>query len=171
MVGLLGLSVACDHSAADMAAGGCSRAATECVIPLHPRATCLTDLRDHAVRLMKRRGRHGLGGGCDGQRKRNSDEPNHCFLRIYPFVERRRPTATRGWTPQRVWCARAGREKTGTNRPHLRLDGGRLPTCDVAACISVVGSPTTDWSKLLTHLSFAVGLCDAGGLMQNHIQQ
>ena len=64
--GLLGFLVACDHSAADMAAGGCSRAATECVIPLHPRATVLTDLRDHAVRLMKRRGRHCLGGGCDG---------------------------------------------------------------------------------------------------------
>ena len=45
-----------DHSAADMAAGGCSRTATECVIPLHPRATCLTDFRNHAVRLMERRG-------------------------------------------------------------------------------------------------------------------
>ena len=56
MVGLLGFLVACDHAAADIAAGGCSRATTECVIPLHPRATVLTDLRDHAVRLMKRRG-------------------------------------------------------------------------------------------------------------------
>jgi len=65
-VGLLSCSVACDHSAADMAAGGCSRAPTECVIPLHSRATCLTDLRDHAVRLMKRRGRHGLCRRCDG---------------------------------------------------------------------------------------------------------
>ena len=52
-----------------MAAGGCSRAATECVIPAHSRATCLTDLRDHAVRLMKRRGRHCLGRRCDGQGK------------------------------------------------------------------------------------------------------
>ena len=39
-----------------MPAGGCSRAATECIIPAHPRATVLTDLRDHAVRLMKRPG-------------------------------------------------------------------------------------------------------------------
>ena len=55
--GFLDFSVAaCDHSAADMPAGGCSRTATECVIPLHPRATVLTDLRDQAVRLMKRRG-------------------------------------------------------------------------------------------------------------------
>ena len=47
--GFLDFSVAaCDHSAADMPAGGCSRAATECVIPLHPRATLLTDLRDQA---------------------------------------------------------------------------------------------------------------------------
>jgi hypothetical protein len=66
-----------DHSAADMAAGGRSCAATECVIPLHTRATCLTDLRDHAVHLMKRRERHCLGGGCDGQSKSNSDKPNH----------------------------------------------------------------------------------------------
>ena len=79
-VGLLGLSVACDHSAADMAAGGCSRTATESVIPLHPSAAVLTDLRDHAVRLMKRRGRHCLGGGCDGQSKSKSETPNHCFL-------------------------------------------------------------------------------------------
>jgi hypothetical protein len=31
-----------------------------------------------------------------------------------------------------------------------------------------MGSPTKNWSKLLTHRSFAVGtLCDAGSLMQN----
>ena len=84
-VGLLRCSVACDHPAADMAAGGCSRAATECVIPLHPRATCLTDLRDHAVRLMKRHGRHCLSGGCDGQSKCNSDQPDHCHLPYEPY--------------------------------------------------------------------------------------
>ena len=81
MVGLLSFSVAaCDHSAPHMPAGGCSRAATECIIPAHPRAAIAANLRDHAVRLMKRRGRHGLGGGCDGQSKSNSDEPNHCHL-------------------------------------------------------------------------------------------
>ena len=32
-------------------------------------------------------------------------------------------------------------------------------------------SPTKNWSKLLTHRSFAVGiLFDAGNLMQNHVQ-
>jgi hypothetical protein len=36
--------------------------------------------RGHAVRLMKRRGRHGLGGSCDGQSKSNSYQPDHCHL-------------------------------------------------------------------------------------------
>jgi len=75
----------------------------------------MADLRDHTVRRMKRRRRHGLRRCCDGQGKSNSDEPNHCFLRVYPFVEKRRPATTRGWTPQRLW--RACREgKTGTER-------------------------------------------------------
>jgi hypothetical protein len=39
--------------------------------------------------------------------------------------QKRRPTATRGWTPERCCLyACAGREKTGANRPHLRLDRG-----------------------------------------------
>ena len=42
----------------------------------------LAGLRDHAVRLMKRRGRHGLGGSCDGQNKSNSDQPDHCHLHM-----------------------------------------------------------------------------------------
>ena len=37
-------------------------------------------LHGHAVRLMKRRGRQGLGGSCDGQNKSNSDQPDHCHL-------------------------------------------------------------------------------------------
>ena len=39
-------------------------------------------LHGHAVRLMKRRGRHGLGGSCDGQNKSNSDQPDHCHLHM-----------------------------------------------------------------------------------------
>ena len=39
-------------------------------------------LRGHAVRLMKRRGRHGLGGSCDGQNNSNSDQPDHCHLHV-----------------------------------------------------------------------------------------
>jgi hypothetical protein len=38
--------VACDHAAPDMAAGGRSRATTECFIPAHPRAAIAADLRD-----------------------------------------------------------------------------------------------------------------------------
>ena len=39
-------------------------------------------LHGHAVRLMKRRGRQGLGGSCDGQNKSNSDQPDHCYLHM-----------------------------------------------------------------------------------------
>jgi hypothetical protein len=42
----------------------------------------LAGLRGHAVRLMKRRGRHGLGGSCDGQNKSNSVQPDHCHLHM-----------------------------------------------------------------------------------------
>jgi hypothetical protein len=48
----------------------------------------LAGLRDHAVRLMKRRGRHGLGGSCDGQNKSNSDQPEHRFLRYEPGIHK-----------------------------------------------------------------------------------
>lgn len=61
MSGFLDCSVACDNSSADMAAGGCSYAGT--VHHVHTSTTCFTHLRDHAVRLMKRRRRHCLGGG------------------------------------------------------------------------------------------------------------
>ena len=38
------------------------------------------DLRDHAVRLMKRRGRHGLCRRCNGEGKGNTDQQSdHCF--------------------------------------------------------------------------------------------
>ena len=43
-------------------------------------AACFADLRDHAVRLMKRRNWHGRRRCCDGQHKRNSDQPDHWFL-------------------------------------------------------------------------------------------
>ena len=43
----------------------------------------LAGLRGHAVRLMKRRGRHGLGGSCDGQNKSDSGEPDHCHLHLH----------------------------------------------------------------------------------------
>ena len=132
-----------------MAAGRCSRAPTECVIPLHPRATCLTDLRDHAVCLMKWRGRHCLGGGCDGQSKSNSDKPNHCFLRDYPFGERRRPAAMRGWPPQRVCRARReGKDRREQTTPSARRGDYRRAMWPIV--MSLMGSPTKNWSKLLT---------------------
>jgi len=71
-------SVASDHSPADVAAGGCSYAATIDVV--HTRAACVADLRDHAVRLMKRRNGHGLYRCREGQGKGNSDQPDHFFL-------------------------------------------------------------------------------------------
>ena len=112
-VGLLGFSVACDHSAADVAAGGCSRATTECLIPAHPRAAVAANLRNHAaVRLMKRHGRHCLGGACDGQSKCNSDEPEHCFLHIIPSRKKEdaQPLHAAGRL-KRVCYENAGRER------------------------------------------------------------
>jgi hypothetical protein len=62
-----------------MALGGSGHADTINSYPT--RAACFTDLRDHAVRLMKRRGRHCLRRCCDGQCKDNGYEPDHSFLR------------------------------------------------------------------------------------------
>ena len=56
---------------ANVATGGGRHAATIDIV--HTRAACLADLRDHAVRLMKRHGRHGLHGCCQGQGKSNSN--------------------------------------------------------------------------------------------------
>jgi hypothetical protein len=64
---------------ADMALGGSGHADTINSYPT--RAACFTDLRDHAVRLMKRPGRHCLRRCCDGQCKDNGYEPDHSFLR------------------------------------------------------------------------------------------
>jgi len=47
---------------------------------VHTRATCMADLRDRAVRVMKRHGRHGQRWCCNGQGKANSDQPDHFFL-------------------------------------------------------------------------------------------
>ena len=90
-------SVACDHSAAGMPASGCSYAGT--IHHVHTGTACFAHLRDHAVCLMKRRGRHCLRGGCDGQSKCNSDEPNHCHLQYDPskkgFLEEERTRKSR----------------------------------------------------------------------------
>ena len=65
---------------ADMALGGSGHADT---INSYPTGTtCFTDLRDHAVRLMKRRDRHGLHRCCQGQGKSNSDQSDHSFLQF-----------------------------------------------------------------------------------------
>ena len=70
-------------AAADVAAGSSGHADTMNSDPT--RATCHTDLREHAVRLMKGRGRHGLRRRCDGEGKgSNSDQPDHCFLPYEP---------------------------------------------------------------------------------------
>jgi hypothetical protein len=73
-------------------AGGSTNALT--IDHVHTGTACFADLRDHAIRLMKRRGRHCLGGGCDGQSKCNSDQPDHCHLPYDPskkdFLEEER---------------------------------------------------------------------------------
>src|SRR5262249_34062887 len=43
------------------------------------RAACQANLRDHAVRLRKRRGRHCLRRRCEGEEASNSNQPEHCF--------------------------------------------------------------------------------------------
>jgi hypothetical protein len=87
--GLLGFLVSSDNSAANVASSGCGRAATECFIPAHARATVVTDLSDHAIRLMERRDGHGLYRCRDGQDKGDSDQPDHFFspLERYKSVD------------------------------------------------------------------------------------
>ncbi len=49
------------------------------------------DLRGYAVRLMKRRWRHGLRRRCDGQGKSsNSDQPEHWLSPMFGFKHRSR---------------------------------------------------------------------------------
>jgi hypothetical protein len=62
---------------AGLAAGGSRPADT--IDHVHTRATCFTDLRDHAVRLLRRHGRHGLRRCCDGHGKNNCDQSDHWF--------------------------------------------------------------------------------------------
>ena len=68
---------------ANLALGGSGHA--DAINSYPTRAACFTDLRDHAVRLMKRRGRHGLHGCCQGQGKSNSDQSDHSFLQCEPL--------------------------------------------------------------------------------------
>ena len=102
-----------DHSPADVAAGGCSYAATIDVV--HTRAACVADLRDHAVRPMQwREWSGGLRRCREGQGKGDSDQPDHFFP---PFREVKLqsvdPTGVRSakadQTPEALF-ARAGRE-------------------------------------------------------------
>ena len=67
---------------ADMALGGSGHA--DAINSYSTRAACFTNLRDHAVRLMKRHGRHGLHGCRQGQGKSNSDQSDHSFLQCEP---------------------------------------------------------------------------------------
>ena len=67
-------------------AGGSTHADT--INHVHTRAACFADLREHAVLLMKRRERHGLRRGCEGQSKGNSDQPDHfLFSDVNPQEE------------------------------------------------------------------------------------
>jgi hypothetical protein len=63
--------------AADVAGGDVTY--TDTANRMTTRAAHEANLRDHAVRLMKWRDRHGLRGCCYGQGKGKSDQPDHCF--------------------------------------------------------------------------------------------
>jgi hypothetical protein len=62
--------------------GGSSHAAASDQCPT--RAASEADLRDHPVRLMKWCERHRLRRCCEGQRKGNSDQPDHSSLPCEP---------------------------------------------------------------------------------------
>ena len=120
-----------------MALGGSGHADTINTYPTC--AACFADLRDHAVRLMKRRGRHGLRRCCDGQCKDNGYEPDHSFLRcelreqtfldeyinsaIADSVQDGRMILNRNYERSRVFCAtgpapvRAGASPASYIRP------------------------------------------------------
>jgi hypothetical protein len=53
---------------------------------------CFADLRDYAVRLMKRHWRHGLRRRCDGQGKSsNSDQPEGGHVNLLFEAEASQP--------------------------------------------------------------------------------
>jgi hypothetical protein len=85
---------------------------------------CMADLRDHTVRPMKRRRRHGLRRCCDGQGKGNSDQPDHWFSPCLSLRGEKTPSRYTRLDASARLARAPGREKTGANRPHLRLDGG-----------------------------------------------
>jgi hypothetical protein len=60
-----------------LSAGGGRHAAT--IDIMHTRAAGVTDLRDHAVRLMERRDWQGLYRCRESQGKGKSDQPDHLF--------------------------------------------------------------------------------------------
>jgi len=99
----LGFSAATDDFTADVAARRCSHASA--VNHVHTGAARLAHLREHAVRLMKRRERCGLGRRCDGQGEDNSDQPDHCLLLLIymkgSFFDLNDPTAYHRRHPRR----------------------------------------------------------------------
>ena len=62
-------------------------------------------------------------------------------------MERGRPTATRGWTPQRLARAPGGKDRRGQTTSSARR-GDYRDGCDRS--YELMGSPTKNWSKLLT---------------------
>ncbi len=124
----------------DMASGGSRHADT--INPYPTRATCFADLRDHAIRLMERRDRHGLRRCGDGQSKSNSDQPDHFVSPLRAFnLEEWINSAAKGvqsvgtdWTPK-AHFARVPGGKTGTKAATSSARRGALPMCDAAALV------------------------------------
>ena len=73
---------------------------------VHTRAARVTDLSDRALRVMKRRGRHGQRRCCNSQNKAKSDQPDHGFLQSCELSRRDfHNSGTVGPVPPRVECS------------------------------------------------------------------
>jgi hypothetical protein len=70
------------------------------------------------------------------------------FLHIIPFEEQDAQLLHAAHASARLARAREGKDRREQTTSSARR--GVLPTFDVAASISLMGSPTKNWSKLLT---------------------
>jgi hypothetical protein len=88
---------------------------------------------------MNRRGRHCLGGGCDGQSKCNSDQPDHCHLPYEPskkdFLEEERAPSRRlhfQYTPFRAIPVRKVLKAPWYLAARIQKEA--IETCDLSRC-------------------------------------
>jgi hypothetical protein len=106
---------------ADLAFGGSGHTHTTNSCPT--RSASVGDFRGHAFQLMKRRWRHGLRRGCEGQDKGDSYESHH---RLSPFPSPKKfeahwSAAGSRWLPISEGSCRRNVRSSGTQH---RLDQG-----------------------------------------------